>query len=119
MLKVSAQILPEAGHFVALAVFGPVPAPAAFEFTTEEEALALAHRTDCALVAAVWTRNGDRLARLSKELAAGQCFINCHGAGGGEELPFGGMKRNGHGREKGRLALEAMSTTKTIVRYHG
>jgi aldehyde dehydrogenase (NAD+) len=124
--------LPDAGHFVAPVVFGPVPAQhalaqeevfgpvlAAFEFTTEEEALALANGTDYGLVAAVWTRNGDRFARLSKKLTAGQCFINCYGAGGGVELPFGGMKRSGHGREKGLLALEEMSTTKTIVHYHG
>ena len=45
----------------------------------------------------------------------GQVFINCYGAGGGVELPFGGMKKSGHGREKGFLALEEMSTTKTIV----
>ncbi len=124
--------LPEAGHFVAPVVFGPVPPAhalaqeevfgpvlAAFQFETEEEALALANGTEYGLVAAVWTRNCDRFARLTKKLAAGQCFINCYGAGGGVELPFGGMKRSGHGREKGLLALEEMSTTKTIVHYHG
>lgn len=124
--------LPEAGHFVAPIVFGPVPADhalaqqevfgpvlAAFAFESEDEALALANGTDYGLVAAVWTRDGDRFARLSKKLVAGQCFINCYGAGGGVELPFGGMKRSGHGREKGLLALEEMSTTRTIVHYHG
>ena len=35
------------------------------------------------------------------------------------ELPFGGTKRSGHGREKGLLALEEVSTTKTLVHYHG
>ena len=34
-------------------------------------------------------------------------------------LPFGGTKRSGHGREKGFLALEEMSTTKTVVQFHG
>lgn len=124
--------LPEAGHFVAPVVFGPVPPDhplaqqevfgpvlAAFQFETEEQALQLANGTDYGLVAAIWTRSGDRFARMSKRLAAGQCFINCFGAGGGVELPFGGMKRSGHGREKGLLALEEMSTTKTIVHYHG
>ena len=46
---------------------------------------------------------------------SGQVFINCYGAGGGVELPFGGTKRSGHGREKGLMALEEVSTTKTIV----
>jgi aldehyde dehydrogenase (NAD+) len=45
-------------------------------------------------------------------------FINCYGAGGGVELPFGGFKKSGHGREKGLAALEEMSTTKTIVHYY-
>lgn len=124
--------LPEAGHFVAPVVFGPVPPDstlaqeevfgpvlAAFSFKDEQEALALANGTEYGLVAAIWTRDGDRFARLSKRLHAGQCFINCFGAGGGVELPFGGMKRSGHGREKGLLALEEMSTTKTVVHFHG
>jgi aldehyde dehydrogenase (NAD+) len=55
----------------------------------------------------------------SKAVKAGQVFMNCYGAGGGVELPFGGTKRSGHGREKGLLALEELSTTKTLVHYHG
>ena len=42
-----------------------------------------------------------------------------HGAGGGIELPFGGFKRSGHGREKGFEALYDMSATKTVVFNHG
>jgi aldehyde dehydrogenase (NAD+) len=56
---------------------------------------------------------------VAKAVKAGQLFINCYGAGGGVELPFGGTKRSGHGREKGLLALEEMSTTKTVIQYHG
>ena len=71
------------------------------------------------LLAAVWTENGSRQTRVAKAVKAGQLFINCYGAGGGVELPFGGTKRSGHGREKGLLALEEMSTTKTVIQYHG
>ena len=46
-------------------------------------------------------------------------LFRSYGAGGGVELPFGGTKRSGHGREKGLLALEEMSTTKTLVHFHG
>ncbi len=98
-------------------VFGPVLAVLPFE--DEADAIALANGTDYGLLAAVWTENAGRLHRVAKAVHAGQVFMNCYGAGGGVELPFGGTKRSGHGREKGLLALEELSTTKTLVHYHG
>jgi aldehyde dehydrogenase (NAD+) len=98
-------------------VFGPVLG--AFPFEDEADAIALANGTDYGLLAAVWTENGGRQQRVAKAVRAGQVFINCYGAGGGVELPFGGTKRSGHGREKGLLALEEVSSTKTLVQYHG
>ncbi len=56
---------------------------------------------------------------LAKAMKCGQVYINAYGAGGGVELPFGGVKRSGHGREKGFLALQEFCTIKTIVQYHG
>jgi aldehyde dehydrogenase (NAD+) len=56
---------------------------------------------------------------MARAVRVGQVFINTYGAGGGVELPFGGVKRSGHGREKGFLALEEMSVTKTVVQYYG
>lgn len=97
-------------------VFGPVLS--AMPFRDEEDAIALANGTEFGLVAGVWTENGSRQSRLAARLESGQVFINCYGAGGGVELPFGGVKRSGHGREKGLLALEEMSTTKTIVQHY-
>lgn len=49
---------------------------------------------------------------------AGQVYINGYGAGAGVELPFGGFKKSGHGREKGMEALHEFSATKTIVVNH-
>jgi aldehyde dehydrogenase (NAD+) len=98
-------------------VFGPVLA--AFPFKDESDAVALANGTSYGLLAAVWTENGSRQQRVAKAVKAGQVFVNCYGAGGGVELPFGGTKRSGHGREKGFLALEEVSATKTVVQYHG
>jgi aldehyde dehydrogenase (NAD+) len=98
-------------------IFGPVLA--AMSFDTEEEGIRLANSTDYGLMAAVWSENGGRQQRVSKAIKAGQVYINGFGAGGGVELPFGGVKRSGHGREKGFMALEEVSTTKTVINYHG
>ena len=67
---------------------------------------------------AVWTRDGGRQTRMAKAIRSGQVFINCYGAGGGVELPFGGVKKSGHGREKGFLALEEFTVTKTVVQNY-
>lgn len=98
-------------------IFGPVLV--AVPFSDEDEAIKLANDTDYGLLGAVWTENGGRQMRMAKGIQAGQVYVNGFGAGGGVELPFGGVKRSGHGREKGLVALEEMSTTKTIVLFHG
>ena len=98
-------------------VFGPVLS--AIPFEDEADAIELANATQYGLVGSVWTSNGDRQQRVAKRMNCGQVFINNFGAGGGVELPFGGMKKSGHGREKGFLALEHMTTTKTVVHFHG
>ncbi|MBF5006729.1 aldehyde dehydrogenase family protein [Diaphorobacter caeni] len=97
-------------------VFGPVIAAAAFD--TEEDAIALANGTDFGLVASVWTRDGGRQMRMARRIKAGQVFINNYGAGGGIELPFGGYKASGHGREKGFEALYGFTQLKTISMRH-
>jgi aldehyde dehydrogenase (NAD+) len=98
-------------------VFGPVLA--ALPFEDEADAIRLANGTDYGLVAGVWTTDGARQVRVAKRLRAGQVFINSYGAGAGIELPFGGMKKSGHGREKGVAAMDEYCATKTIVMRHG
>ena len=97
-------------------IFGPIQV--AIPFDTEEEAVAIANGTDFGLVASVWSENGARQMRLAKRLRAGQVFINNYGAGGGVELPFGGIGKSGHGREKGFEALYGFSTLKTVAARH-
>ena len=124
--------VPPGGYYVRPTLFGPVPRThalaceevfgpvlAALPFDDEADAIALANGTPYGLLAAVWSENGGRALRVAKAVRAGQVYVNCYGAGGGVELPFGGTKRSGHGREKGLLALEELSTTKTLVHYHG
>lgn len=98
-------------------VFGPVLT--AIRFEDEAEALAIANGTQFGLVAGVWTADIGRAMRLSRGIKAGQVFVNNYGAGGGVELPFGGVKRSGHGREKGFAALAGFAALKTIAIRHG
>jgi aldehyde dehydrogenase (NAD+)/betaine-aldehyde dehydrogenase len=98
-------------------VFGPVLA--AFAFDDEDEAARLANATPYGLTAAVWTRDGSRALRMAHRIAAGQVFINNYGAGGGIELPFGGMKHSGYGREKAFEGLKSFTTIKTVAILHG
>ena len=129
--KVTADA-PAGGWYFAPALFGAVDPRAAlaqeevfgpvlslFPFEGEEQAVALANDTEFGLVASVWTKDGARQHRVAKRVRAGQVFVNGYGAGGGIELPFGGFKKSGHGREKGFEALYDMSATKTIVFNHG
>ncbi len=123
---------PEAGNYVRPTLFADVPADhtlaqdeifgpvqVVIPFETEEEAVAIANGTQFGLVASVWSANGARQMRLAKKLRAGQVFLNNYGAGGGVELPFGGMGMSGHGREKGFEALYGFSTLKTVAALHG
>ncbi len=107
-----------AGHRLAQEeVFGPVLA--AMAFTDEEHAVELANATPFGLVAGVWTRDGARQFRMARKVRSGQIFINNYGAGGGVELPFGGVKSSGYGREKGFEALLGFTTLKTVAVRHG
>lgn len=115
-----AVLLRDVPHDNSLAqqeVFGPVLA--AMPFEDEADAIRLANGTDYGLVAGIWTRDGARQLRVARKLRCGQVFINNYGAGGGVELPFGGVKASGYGREKGFAALLGFTVLKTIAIKHG
>ena len=124
--------VPAGGFYVAPILFGPVPRAnqlaceevfgpvlSIIPFEDEADAVKLANSTDYGLVAGIWTRDGGRQMRVAKKMRCGQVFVNGYGAGGGIELPFGGVKKSGHGREKGIEALREFSQAKTIVFKHG
>jgi aldehyde dehydrogenase (NAD+) len=98
-------------------VFGPVLCAMAFK--DEDHAVEIANATQFGLVAGIWTADGARQFRMAKRVKSGQVFINNYGAGGGVELPFGGVKSSGYGREKGFEALYGFTTLKTVAIKHG
>jgi len=134
-LEAHGTILPDApkgGHYVEPMLFADVPpdhllaqseifgpVQVVIPFETEDEAVTIANGTGFGLVASVWSRDGARQMRMAKRLRAGQVFINNYGAGGGVELPFGGVGKSGHGREKGFEALYGFSQLKTVAAFHG
>ncbi|NIX77046.1 aldehyde dehydrogenase family protein [Microvirga sp. c23x22] len=123
---------PSGGYYVAPTFFAPVahesvlsqeevfgPVLVATPFDDEAEAIRLANGTAYGLAAGVWTRDAMRSTRVGRAMRVGQVFVNCYGAGGGVELPFGGFGRSGHGREKGFEGLVEFTTTRTLVIAHG
>lgn len=93
-------------------IFGPVLTIVPFEEI--EAAASLANATEYGLVAGIWGRDIGATHWLAKAIQAGQIFINCYGAGGGVELPFGGYRKSGFGREKGLDALLSYTQVKNI-----
>jgi aldehyde dehydrogenase (NAD+) len=93
-------------------IFGPVLAILTFDDV--EEAAALANRTQYGLVAGIWTRDINKAMALSSAIKSGQVFINTYGAGGGVELPFGGYKKSGYGREKSLESLASYTQVKNV-----
>jgi aldehyde dehydrogenase (NAD+) len=123
---------PKGGYYVAPTLFAEVapshrlaqeeifgPVQVVIPFDDEAEAIAIANGTGYGLVAGIWTSDGGRQMRLAKALRSGQVFVNNYGAGGGVELPFGGVGKSGHGREKGFEALYGFSALKTVAAWHG
>ncbi len=93
-------------------IFGPVLS--ILEFDTEEEALAIANDTPYGLAAGVWTQNISRALRMTRELNAGQVWVNTYRQLA-VQIPFGGMKKSGFGREKGEAALDEYLARKNVM----
>ena len=97
-------------------IFGPVLA--IIDFDELEEAATVANRSDYGLVAGIWTRDINKAMALAARIKSGQIYINTYGAGGGVELPFGGYKKSGYGREKGLESLASYTQVKNVcIKY--
>lgn len=97
-------------------VFGPVLSVLTFE--TTEEAIRIANGIDYGLSAGVWSRDFDTCLTIGRKVRAGTVWMNTF-MDGASELPFGGYKQSGLGRELGRHAVEDYTETKTLNMHMG
>jgi len=92
-------------------IFGPVMM--VLEFDDEEEAIRRANATQFGLSAGVFTQDLNRAHRVIEKLQAGSCWINHYNICP-MELPFGGYKHSGIGRENGRITMEYYTQLKSV-----
>jgi aldehyde dehydrogenase (NAD+) len=93
-------------------VFGPVVA--LMEFSTFEEAVAIANSIDYGLSTSLYTRNVNRAFTAMRDLEAGITYINAPTIGAEVHLPFGGVKHTGNGHREGLGALDFFTTWKAV-----
>ena len=91
--------------------FGPVAT--VYKVGSEDEAVALANDTPYGLGSYVFTTDAEQALRVADRIEAGMVFVNVVGADAAE-LPFGGVKRSGFGRELGRFGTEEFVNRKMI-----
>ncbi len=92
-------------------IFGPVLC--SMHFDTVEEAIALANDTVYGLAASLWTKNIDKALTVTRRVRAGRFWVNCIMAGG-PEMPLGGFKQSGWGREAGMYGVEEYTQVKSV-----
>jgi acyl-CoA reductase-like NAD-dependent aldehyde dehydrogenase len=118
-LFMAATIVDDVAPTMAIArdeVFGPVVC--ALTFDTLDEAVALANDASYGLSASVWSRDVDTVMGVGRNLRAGTVWANTF-MDGAPELPFGGFKQSGLGRELGRRAVEDYTEEKTLHVHKG
>ncbi len=93
-------------------IFGPVVTVTPFH--GDDEAIDLANATEFGLAAGVWTKDVDRALRCAQEIDSGYVWINTFN-GTPIEVPFGGVKNSGFGKDCGVQAIDTYTTWKTVA----
>ena len=93
-------------------VFGPVVT--VIPFRDVDEAIRLGNQTRYGLAAGVWTRDLRKAHRVAAAMRAGTVWVNNYGSGAAE-LPFGGFRESGHGREHGFEGIRLYSEVKSVL----
>ncbi len=109
------HVAPSMGIF-SEEIFGPVLSVTRFD--SPQEALALANQTDYALANSVWTSDLDTALEFTKRLRSGIVWINT-ALDGALQLPFGGNRSSGFGRELGEAGIEEFTTLKSVLIHTG
>lgn len=130
-IAVGGNALEGPGYFIEPTVVTDVPAGAAITsteifglvvsvetFSTEEEAVTRANETVYRLAASVWTTNAARALSVPRRLDFGTVWVNSHLVIA-NEMPWGGFKGSGYGRDLSTYALEVFSRTKHVMYNHG
>ena len=113
---ISPTIIEASSHedtYVQEEIFGPILS--VVRFHSVEEAIMLANETEYGLVAGVWSKDIDVAHYVAARIDAGQVFVNTYGAAGGVQMPFGGYKKSGIGREKSHLAVQNYIQIKNLA----
>jgi aldehyde dehydrogenase (NAD+) len=103
---------PEDSAIMKEEIFGPVVV--INTFSTEEEVIAKANDTKFGLYESLWTRDLERALRVSKKLESGMVSVNYASPTGSWDLPFGGWKQSGTGRESLLESMEHFTEQKSI-----
>ena len=93
-------------------IFGPVLV--VIPFDTEEQAIALANDTIYGLAGGVWTTDGAKAMRMAQAVRAGTVYVNTYNWSP-VELPWGGYKQSGVGRELGDFGVDEFTEAKSVI----
>ncbi|WP_415776547.1 aldehyde dehydrogenase family protein [Sneathiella sp. HT1-7] len=104
--------MPQASDVVQEEIFGPVLV--AMPFDEVEEAVSLANDSPYGLASSIWSNDHKKIHRVIPDLQAGTVWVNCHNLLD-PNLPFGGNKLSGFGREMGRAVLDLYTETKSVL----
>ncbi|MNT67269.1 NAD/NADP-dependent betaine aldehyde dehydrogenase [compost metagenome] len=111
-------VLADVNHDMAVAraeVFGPVLS--VIPFDDEDQAIAMANDSVYGLAASLWTNDLTKAMNLVPRIEAGTVWVNAHVLLD-PNMPFGGVKQSGMGREFGRAVVEAYTEIKSVCIAH-
>jgi aldehyde dehydrogenase (NAD+) len=104
---------PEDAPIMKEEIFGPVVNINVFD--SEEEVIRMVNDSEYGLYASVYTRDIERAMRFAKSMEAGSVGINCTSPTGAFDMPFGGFKASGIGREGIHYSMDCYLETKTVL----